>query len=253
MLKPALLLMFSGALCYGSLVQNSLSGFCGAPTTCTNDGISTLVHSADPTFGFSFNSVKKGVTGEIGDDVLAFALPDNEVTNPSGISFDVTSTNAGTSDTSTVTDKVTLASSKIWNYGYLGVFLGNFGQPNQLFKLYSPSGNPDVAAINPADTGYFIFWVDLGPTFVGQTAPVFSLDDFAGISALPKGTFIVDFLHMKNSKGMNDGTIATTNTTVLLTDTSSGGTSLVPEPAGVLLLGTILLCVVRLAKKRFAA
>jgi len=246
--------LIGGARSYADPLKSAaLTGFCAAPTACTADGISTLVHSSSPTFGFSFNSPKKGVKSAVGDDLLVFLLPDNEDPNPSAISFEVHSTNAGTNDSTTVTKAVSLDSSKPWHYGYLGVFLGNYGQPNQAYSLYeagSKGKNPDVTNIDPGETGYYVYTVDLGWTTITGNGPTFTLEDFIGINGLPKGTFIVDFLHTFNAKGVNDGSIATTNTSALLTDVAPSAT--VPEPAAVFLLGAAILSLVRLSRNRLA-
>src|SRR5579872_2882063 len=112
-------------------------GFCSVPTACTADGVSTLVDSNSPTFGFSYDRTTSKSTSRTGDDVLAFLLPDNKDPDPAAISFEVNSTDAGANDATTVTAGTSLASSKVWDYGYLGAFLGNYGLPNQLFSLYA--------------------------------------------------------------------------------------------------------------------
>ena len=233
---------------------DQLTGFCTAPTACVADGVSTLVDSSSPTFGFSYVRTTSKFTSRTGDDVLAFLLPDNEDANPALVSFAVNSTDAGTNDATTVTEEATLASSKVWDYGYLGAFLGNFGLPNQLYGLYG-AGNSDVSKINPGVTGYYVYWADFGSTDITASAPTFNLGGFNGLAGLPKGTFIVDFLHVFNSKGANDGTVATLNSTALLTDVSpiSAAGATVPEPGSIFLLGTVLLTAALLAKKRIAS
>ncbi len=235
---------------------DSLTGFCTAPTACTADGVSTLVDSSLPTFGFSYDRTNSKFTSRIGDDVLAFLLPDNEDPDPKSISFDVNSTDAGTNDATTVTAGTSLVSTKVWDYGYLGAFLTNYGLPNQIYSLYaSGSGNnSDVTAINPGVTGYYVYLVDLGSTTMTGAGPTFTLEDLTGLSGLPNGTFVVDYLHVFNPKGINDGTVATVNSTALLIDAtrSTAALSILPEPATIFLFGIGLLGAAVLARKQIA-
>jgi hypothetical protein len=213
------------------------------------------VHSDFPTFGFSFSSSRKGVTSGVGDDALAFLVPDNEDPDPAAISFEVHSTNAGPNDTTTLTKTVSLASSKTWHYGYLGAFLRNDGLRGQLYAFYeagSKGKNPDVTKVDSGETGYYVYMVDLGWTEITGSGPTFTLEDFTGIKGLPKGTFIVDFLHVFNPKGVNDGTVATSTSSALLTDVDPTSISSVPEPSAIFLLGAVILSLVRLSRKQLA-
>jgi len=189
--------------------------------------------------------------------MLVFLLPDNEDPNPALVSFEVHSTDAGASDATTVTVEASLAFNKVWHYGYLGAFLHNDGLAGQPYSLYGAGSgkNSDVTKINPGVTGYYVYLADLGSTNVTASGPTFNLEGFQGLAGLPKGTFIVDFLHVFNPKGVNDGTVATLNNTALLTDVDPISTSsaTVPEPATIFLFGSALLTSALLAKKRIVS
>jgi hypothetical protein len=215
----------------------------------------TLVHSDFPTFGFSLTSAREGVTSRVGDEALAFLVPDNEDPDPAALSFEVHSINAGMNDTTTLTKTVSLASSKTWHYGYLGAFLHNDGLAGQFYTSYeagSKGTNPEVTKVDSGETGYYVYMVDLGWTEITGSGPTFTLEDFTGIKGLPKGTFIVDFLHVFNPKGVNDGTVATSNSSALLIDLDPPSISSVPEPPAIFLLGAVMLSVVRLSRKQLA-
>ena len=77
--------------------------------------------------------------------------------------------------------------------------MGNDGLPGQFYTLYDAGGkvkNPDVTKVDSGETGYYVYMVDLGWTEIAGSGPTFTLEDFSGINGLPKGTFIVDFLHV---------------------------------------------------------
>lgn len=223
---------------------DSLAGFCTAPTpACTANVDGTLVPSASPTFGFSYLGTTTKLKSRNGTDELAFLLPSNEDLDPTAISFDVHSTDAGTNDATTVTDSTTLFSTKTWHYGYLGAYLGNDGLPSQLISAYL---NSEVKTLDPGITGYYVYVVDLGSTKITGTGPTFSLDDFTGLTGLPKGTYIVDFLQVFNAAGHNDGSVAITDPGAgLLTETAK-----IAEPGAIFLFGTALLALVVLARKQ---
>jgi len=232
---------------------DSLIGFCASPLApCTSDGHAVVVDSSLPTFGFSYKSTK--LTSRPGTDFLAFLVPDNQISDPTDISFDVRTNNGGLNDATTVVAATSLFPKK-WHYGYLGAFIGGDGLPNQLFQEYSASGNPDVAAVNPDVTGYWIYLVNLGWTTMTETGPTYSLENLEGISGLPNGTFIVDFLNVFNPKGYNDGRVATENTSALFIDhvPSADPVNPAPEPGAIVLFGTGLLGAAVLAKKRRSA
>src|SRR5215831_16534422 len=89
----------AGALAAGLLIAlfsgpaaATLHGYCAPPTQCVDNGTNSPT-STNPPFQFGFTTSPGPTTGDLWVDVL---VPNNEVSNPSSMSFALTGTLSGT-------------------------------------------------------------------------------------------------------------------------------------------------------------
>ncbi len=115
--------------------------------------------------------------------------------------------------------------------GYLG--LTQTGGPASPISAFLPA----TQAVNPTTTGYDVYVVNLGSV----SFPTTSTFSFSGISGFPIGTVFYAFL--KDSTGANAGTVSDSTA-------PSSSIVIVPEPGTMALLGTGLLGVATLLRRR---
>ncbi|HEV2500588.1 MAG TPA: PEP-CTERM sorting domain-containing protein [Terriglobia bacterium] len=222
----ALLIAALATITTAQLRADALHGVCVSPTpACSDNGTVTPVASSSPNY--SFISSPSGDTGNL--EIITL-IPDN-LANASSESFSV-------SGGSTSPASASLVNPIDWNSGKLDAFLGISANPaNPIGAFLSTTQALDAGA-----TGYFVYMADLGTNTLGASSPV--LND--GSFDLPKGSAIVAFLNTGTTNSPD--WVATAPSGQLSIDPTPPST--VPEPASMLLLGSGLLAIGFLIRRR---
>ena len=227
MTKLKLIAVVAVALAVAVLVPaanaDTLHGFCSGVGQCIDNGTNSPTTTNPPVnFGFT------GSPGGTGEFALVFLVPNNEDPTPTGVSFSVTGTYAGTS---------TLLSTTAWTTGDLGTFGGvPSASPTNPIGAFLPSTD----ALDPGATGFYVYVIDStgNVTVTTSSGPTFTLT--AG--TLPLASYVVGFID-------EDGNIgATANSGAIFEDGRPPVTT--PEPSTSMLLGFGLLGLVGLRRKQ---
>lgn len=210
------------------VTQDPLHAFCYGSSTCADNGTITPTPTNPPNFGFSISP--KAKTGGFVVDVL---VPNNYSASPNSVSFSVTGTQGGATNTSSLSAMSSLFSTSAWSSGdlmdYLGFVPANGAPPNPIGAWLPSTQIYDAGAI-----GYYVYQMDLGtnqllPNKDELSGPLLSFNN----GPLPEGALVVGFLKVGNS------VISTAQSGALLIDTPP---SSVPEPSALALFGFALLC-----------
>jgi hypothetical protein len=221
LIRVSLVLAFSGISCWADLVpiDDPLHLYCGGVGQCVDNGTNSPT-TLNPPVNFGFTVSPGPASGDFFLDVL---VPNNEA-KPA--SFAITGTLTGTAN---------LFSSTPWTSGQLDSYLGISASPTNGIGAYLPS----TQALDPGPTGFFVFQVNLGNTVL-QDASNPNVNPLLNISPnLPLASYLVGFLN--EGTAANPNWIATANSGAIFE--KDGPLTPVPEPASIILLGS-LLCVV---------
>ena len=241
----ALLLTSLASSCWGQIVDDDpLHGYCAGAGQCIDNGTNAPTSTNAPTnFGFTISPANSGT----GDLVLDLLIPDNEADLTS---YGVTGTLSGTLTQLPGT----------WTSGQLDSFLGISASPTNAIGAYLPS----TQALQTTDgiakaTGFFVFQADLGQaTINGPSSP--NVSPLLNLSSyLPLASYLVAFLNEGTAAQPN--WIATANSSAIFVTSPGGGggtggggpRSAVPEPASILLLGTVALLITQRFARRSRA
>lgn len=220
---------------------------CIIGTTCTEavvGGQKVTPTTSNPLPNFTFTVSPANQTGDLLVDILVA----NNVANATSLSFSISGSNGGATDTSPIPSTAATLISGTWASGDLATFLGlSPASPTNPIGAWRPA----TQVYDPGATGYDVYQVDLGTNLLhgpsSPTAPVLTL---AG-SSLPIGSILTGFLNTGTTASPNY--IATANSGGILEE---DGPSPVPEPSSVALTaGLVLFALVAVKRRRsgFAA
>ena len=205
-----------------SLLQNDpLLGFCWGGATCIDNGSITPTTQDPPQFGF--NIAPGTQTGDFSIDIL---IPTN-VTGFDHSTFSATikATNAGPSNTSTITQASTYKG--VFSSGDLEDFLGygtaNASPANAIGGFEGTKANPK----DPTASAFYVYQVDLGTNQVNKDPGVGPLLAFTS-GPLPTAATIVGFLGLTTMQ----------NTSFWVATAVSNQIYELPEPASLILFGS---------------
>jgi hypothetical protein len=206
-----------------------LHGACNGASpagSCTDNGTNTPLGNSTQ-FGFYLSpGSSKGTSG---DQFLDILLPNN-YSQPT--SFTITGINGYPSGTATE------FSTTAWTSGDLATYLSRPASPNNPIGAYLPT----TQALDPGATGFFVYDVNLGTdTLFNQANFVEEFDAISGLNS-DLGAYVVSFFNTGTStgpacpSGPSGDMCATANSGALLVN----GTTPIPEPGSLALLGTAL-------------
>jgi hypothetical protein len=225
----AVLTLLAGApASYGQTTLDPLHAVCDPPTaTCVDNGTVTPTTSTSPTYGFTISPASSGS----GDYLIVSLIPNNV----SGANSETFSVNGG----ATSPASASLFSLTAWTggtlAGYLGTTVSGASPNNPIDAFLTTTKSFDAGA-----TGYFVYVADLGTnTLLGASATVATpvLND--GSFVFPTGASIVGFLNEGNVTAPD--WIATAPSGQLSIQGGGGSPPPAPEPASMLLMGSGLL------------
>ena len=239
-LSVSLFLISFPAISHADTIDDPLHG-CIVGTSCYDNGTVTPTTSNPlPTFTFTVSPGPN--TGDFLIDVL---VPNNEDPTPGAISFTISGTSAGSTDTGNVSGSSTLEG--LWTSGTLASFLGATASPSNPLSAFLPytqgnnCGATQTATCDPGATGYDVYQVDLGNNKLqppsNPTYPDLSLTG----SDLPNASLLVGFLGNGTTYGSSTSWIATAPSGAIFEAGGGSPPPSVPEPTSLILLGTGLL------------
>jgi PEP-CTERM motif len=229
LLKPLLLVMGVALLAVVSTtpvmaqtLDDPLHAVCFSPTpVCTDNGTVTPTGSNQPNFGFTISPGP-----QTGDFLIVVLIPNNDPNS----SFMVTGTQGGTTNTSLISATATKFSATAFTSGDLGAYLGLNSSPANPIGGFLPTTN----TFDAGATGYFVYVADLGQTKISANSGASAGPKLTVSTILPNGASIVGFLE----PAAGGKTVATALSGQLSIE---GSTPPVPEPASMLLMGSGLL------------
>jgi hypothetical protein len=214
---------------------------CIIGTSCFDNGTVTPT-TTNPLPNFTF-TISPGP--QTGDFLVELLVPDNLDTTPALLSFSISGTSGGATDTSPIGPFSSTLKGH-WTSGGLGAFLGltlGSGSPLNDISAWLPStqgsncGSLQNAICDPAATGYEVYQLDLGNNELqgasNPTKPVLTLSG----SGLPAASLLAGFLGNGSTFGTSSSFISTANSGAIF----EAGKASVPEPNSVWLLGALLL------------
>lgn len=173
----------------------TLHSFCGTPAanTCPDNGTIAPTGQNPPSFGFLYDPAPQAPAG--GDFFLEVLLPNNDVLDPSAVSFDINGTNTGNSDVlSSLVSTTAWTDSSVHLAEYLNAAsatlqaINNPGGANPLSSFLTDP-TPSTQSLDPGATGYYVYQFAFGNVaFSASTDPTFST-----LFNIPAGSIIVAF------------------------------------------------------------
>jgi hypothetical protein len=180
---------------FSPVAAGTLHSFCGTPTanTCPDTGSIAPTSQNPPSFGFLFDPAPQSPAG--GNFFLEVLLPNNDVLDPSTVSFDITGTHTGNADVlSSLVSTTAWTNSSVHLAAYLNAAnatpqpIDNPGGDNPLSSFLTDP-TPSTQNLDPGATGYYVYQFAFGNVaFSATTDPTFST-----LFNVPAGSVIVAF------------------------------------------------------------